>query len=325
MEKLDLKDRKILYHLDLNSRQSFAQLGKKVGLHKDVVAYRVNRLQEKGIIVRFNTLVDELKMGFTELRFYFNYQYITPEIKNEIINHFARFKHTEVVNTNEGSIDQTVFMLAKNVSEIYSFWQKTLGKYSDYLAKQKISVYMGEIIYPKSFLIDKKDDRTSHIIRGGIPAEYDELDNLILQMLAQNARTPTIEIAKKLNRTTNTINKRVKKLIISGLILRFTVTIDWEKIGYKWFKADLYLKDYNKVHQLMKYIEKNPHLAYIDKTLGHADLELELIVKDVTQLNKIIEDIYIKFPKIIRSYSYFKVVKSHKWINVPVAIANPYF
>jgi hypothetical protein len=32
MEKLDLKDRKILYELDINSRQSFSQLGKKVGL-----------------------------------------------------------------------------------------------------------------------------------------------------------------------------------------------------------------------------------------------------------------------------------------------------
>jgi Lrp/AsnC family transcriptional regulator for asnA, asnC and gidA len=256
-------------------------------------------------------------MGFTELRYYFNYQYITPEIKNEIINHFTRFKHTEIVSSTEGSIDLSIFLLAKNVSEIYSFWQKTLGKYGDYLAKQKISVYMGEIIYPKSFLIDEKDNRTSYIIRGGIPAEYDELDNLILQLLAKNARIPTIEIAKKLNRNTSTINKRVKKLIDSGLILRFTITIDWGKIGYTWFKADLFLKDYNKVHLLKKYIEKNPHLAYIDKALGHADLELELIVKDVTQLNQIIEDICIKFPKIIRNYSYFRVVKSHKWVNVP--------
>ena len=30
MEKIDLKDRKILYHLDLNSRESFRSIGKKV-------------------------------------------------------------------------------------------------------------------------------------------------------------------------------------------------------------------------------------------------------------------------------------------------------
>jgi DNA-binding Lrp family transcriptional regulator len=52
IEKLDLKDRKILYHLDLDSRQSFAQIDKKTGLHK-VVALRVKKLQEKGIIRNF--------------------------------------------------------------------------------------------------------------------------------------------------------------------------------------------------------------------------------------------------------------------------------
>jgi len=41
MEKLDIKDKKILYELDLDSRQSFRSIGRKVGLTKDVVASRV--------------------------------------------------------------------------------------------------------------------------------------------------------------------------------------------------------------------------------------------------------------------------------------------
>ena len=46
MTKLDLKDRKILYELDLNCRQSNSQIGKKVGLKRDVVAYRIKKLQD---------------------------------------------------------------------------------------------------------------------------------------------------------------------------------------------------------------------------------------------------------------------------------------
>lgn len=64
MEKLDLKDRKILYHLDLDSRQSFRSLGKKVGLSKDIVASRVKKLQEKGIIKGFFAVVDYSKLGY---------------------------------------------------------------------------------------------------------------------------------------------------------------------------------------------------------------------------------------------------------------------
>jgi Lrp/AsnC family transcriptional regulator for asnA, asnC and gidA len=318
LEKLDLKDRKILYHLDLDSRQSFTQLGKKVGLYKEKVNYRIKRLQEKGIIVRFNTIIDTLKLGYNCMRFYFNFQYITPEIKKEIIDHFVNFKHTQMVASPEGAVELSVFMMAKNISEIHSFWQKTLSKYRDYFAKQLIAPFIGENIYSKSFLIDEKDDRINLIVkRGGEIIEYDDLDFKILQLLAQDSRIPTIDIAKKINITTITINKRIKRLIELGVILRYHVTINWEKIGYKWFKVDLYLKDYNKLHQIIKYLETNPHLAYIDKTFGYADLELELIVKDVNQLKQIIEDLSSKFPKMIRSYTYFSVAKSHKWIDLP--------
>jgi len=318
LEKLDLKDRKILYHLDLNSRQSFSQLGKKVGLYKEIVNYRVKKLQEKGIIVRFNTLIDTLKLGYTCMRFYFNYQYITPEIKKEIIDHFVNFKCTQLVASPEGAVELCVFMMSKNVSEIHSFWQKTLSNYRDYFAKQIIVPFIGENIYPKSFLIDEKDDRENLIVRrGGKIIDYDDLDFQILQLLAKNSRIPTIDISKKLNITTITITKRIKRLIKLGVILRFHVTIDWDIIGYKWFKVDLNLKDYNKIHQIIKYLETNPHLSYIDKTFGYADLELELIVENVNQLKQIIEDISSKFPKMIRSYTYFSVAKSYKWVDMP--------
>ena len=318
MEKLDIKDQKIIYYLDLNSRQSFSQIGKKVGLHKDSVAFRVKRLEEKGIIVRFNTLIDSLKLGYTCMRFYLNFQYITPEIKKEIIDHFVDFRRTQLVASPEGGFELCVFMLAKNVIEIHSFWQKTLSKYRDYFSDQIITPFIGENIYPKSFLIDETDDRTDLIVkRGGEIVDYDTLDFQILQLLARNSRIKTLDIAKELNATSATITKRISRLVDKGVILRFHTTINWEIIGYKWFKVDLFLKDYNKINQIIRYLEKNPHLAYIDKTFGYADLELELIVKDVNQLKQIIEDISSKFPKMIRSFTYFSVEKSHKWVDLP--------
>jgi predicted transcriptional regulator len=92
MEKLDVKDRKILYELDIDSRQSFSQLGKKVGLHKDVVAYRVKKLQEKGIIKNFYTEINNNKIGFSAVRLYLTYQNITPEIKKEIIDYLVKIR-----------------------------------------------------------------------------------------------------------------------------------------------------------------------------------------------------------------------------------------
>jgi len=51
MADLDLKDRKILYELDLNCRQSNTQIGKKVGLSRKVVEYRIKKMEEEGVIM----------------------------------------------------------------------------------------------------------------------------------------------------------------------------------------------------------------------------------------------------------------------------------
>ncbi len=64
MVDIDLKDRKILYELDLDCRQSNTQIGKKVGLKKDVVSYRIKRMQDEGIIRNFLTAINTFKLGY---------------------------------------------------------------------------------------------------------------------------------------------------------------------------------------------------------------------------------------------------------------------
>ena len=63
MVKLDLKDRKILYQLDINCRQSNTQFGKKVGLSKQVVDYRIKRMEEDGVIKCYWTDIDMIGYG----------------------------------------------------------------------------------------------------------------------------------------------------------------------------------------------------------------------------------------------------------------------
>jgi len=81
--EVDLKDRKILYELDYDSRQSFSQIGKKVGLHKNIILYRVKRLMEKGIIRYFYTVIDSFKLGYNSFRMYIVFQNTTPAIKKK--------------------------------------------------------------------------------------------------------------------------------------------------------------------------------------------------------------------------------------------------
>jgi len=314
MENIDLKDRKILYYLNENSRESFRSIGRKVGLSKDVIASRIKKMQEKGIIQEFYIHFNHLGLGYIPLRFYFKFQYITSEIKDEIIDHFINYKLATVVNELEGTYDLIVLMLVEHITDIYSFWQTTMDKFGDYFEKIEYSNYWGEIIYPFSFLLDGKEERTNTIKRFWTKnIEYDKLDLKILKILSLNARISTIDLANKLKINSTTVNNRIKRLKQAGLLLGFTTKIDWKKLGYHLYKIDFYLKEYSKKHRIIKYVEENPNLLAVDHTLGYADLELEIFLKNVDDLREFVDDLSIKFPKTIKNYSYFMVMKNHKF------------
>lgn len=317
MIKIDLKDRKILYELDMDSRQSFRSIGRKVGLSKDVVVGRVSKLKEIGIIKRFYPRYDTLQLGLNLLRFYFKFQYVTPEIKKGIIDHFMNNEYVNNLFSTEGSYDLGVIINVERISDIWPFWRKTLEKYGDYFSELVFSAYMGELIYGQSFLLEdyKKLEKTPKRSSLG-KVKIDDLDLNILKLLVSDARMPTVEIAKKLNSTVTTINSRIKRLVDSKVILGFTVELDLDKIGYQVWKVDFYLSEYTKINQIVKYVEQNPLLLCVDYTIGCADLEIEFNVKSIGQLHEIIEDLHSKFPKIIRNYSYFRVVTFHKWFNL---------
>lgn len=319
MEKLDLKDRKILYELDFNSRESFRAIGRKVGLSKDVVVSRVKKLQEMGIIRSFVTEFDYLKLGYTALRFYFKFQFITPDIKKEIIDYFVNYEYCTVVNSLEGSYDLIVLILVTNVTEFYSFWQKTLDKYGDYFSERVYSNYVGEKMYRKSFLLDEKDDRTGYINkRRHKKINFDNLDFKILKLLTHNSRIPTVEIAKELKIDSRTVNNRINRLIKDGIILYFTVNLDLQRLGFLFFKVDFFLKEYNLRYKIIKYVEKNPHLYAVDNTIDYADLELELFFKNINHLHQFIEKISTKFPKSIKNYKYFHISSCIKFFRLDI-------
>ncbi|GKS11780.1 AsnC family transcriptional regulator [Paenibacillus chitinolyticus] len=60
---MDHTDKQILYYLQNQARISMTELGKCVGLSQPAVTERVRRLEEKGIIEEYRTLISPEKIG----------------------------------------------------------------------------------------------------------------------------------------------------------------------------------------------------------------------------------------------------------------------
>jgi Lrp/AsnC family transcriptional regulator for asnA, asnC and gidA len=321
MINIDIKDKKILYQLDLDSRQTVTQIGKKVGAKKDNVSYRIKRLKDQGIIQNYYTVIDSSKLNYTSFRIYLVFQRTTPKIEKEIINYFIKNKFTWLVCSLRGIYDHDVIVWVKEINDFYSFWKKTLQKYHDYFQRQVVSIYNQSYTFRNSFLLQDENniiDRTkSEIVGGGKKVEIDDLDFQILKILAPNSRIPTVLIAKMLNSTSITIKNRIQKLIDLNVIQGFRVNIDFTKLGYHFYKAEVFLDDYKKRDEIIKYITMNSHLIMIDESIGIADLELDFIAKNVNHFHQIMQDLITKFPKVIQNYRYFNVIKIHKLQYLP--------
>ena len=203
MVKIDLKDIKILYELDLNCRQSNTQIGKKVGLKRDVVSYRIKRMMDQGIIKNFWTEINTFKFGYNVYRIYINFQDIGSDVKNEIIQYFSDCKNAWAVMTVTGPIDLDVMVWVKDSLEFQQYWNATLDKYGNYFSEHSVSVLTGGTAFKKTYLLheDYKENDRKHfeLISGGKTKEIDEIDYKLLDTLTVNARMPIIELAEKLN------------------------------------------------------------------------------------------------------------------------------
>ena len=321
---IDLKDRKLLYYLSLNSRMSLKKLGKKLNLHKNSVQYRIKRLEENGIIQNYYTVIDIFKLNYKCIRCYISYQFATPEIKKRIIDNFCTYDHIGVVYSITGSMDLTVIFWVRNVNDFQKFWLKSYNKFGKYFDKQFLSLYYKVQIYPKTYLIPNINDsilpdRTEYeiIIGGDEEVKVDRIDMQILNIIASDSRIPITTIAKKLNLSVKIIHYRLKKLSRLSLIKNFTINIDISKLGYQWFKVDIYLKDHSKKKEIIQYLINNPYMVAIDITTGFSDIEVEFNVKDTVHLGDILDDLSEKFQGFVKNYTYMFIKENHKLFYFP--------
>lgn len=322
MVDLDLKDRKILYELDLNCRQSNTQIGKKVGLSRKVVEYRIKRMEDEGIITGYWTEVDSYRFGYQVYRYYIIFQNATTSIKEKIINEIADYKNTWAVNTLTGAYDVGAVIWVKSIPQFYQFWDGLNEHYGDYFGEKIFSIYLESDVYPQSYLIlddDYKKDRVNpQFVGKNEPIEISFQDYKLLEVITTNARVSTLKISDVLNCSSQSVTYNLNKLKKNGIIQGFHTGIDISKFGYEHYKVDLWLRKISKRKKLWKNLQFNPFVTFINTSVGYADLEIEFVTENTDSLIDIVEKISQEFPNAIRKYTYFRLKKhNNKFRSLP--------
>ncbi len=113
----------------------------------------------------------------------------------------------------------------------------------------------------------------------------DTFDYAILDLLQQNARSSTLEIAEKIGLSATPTARRIKRLEESGVIQRATIVIDRELLGFKLTSFVAITLD-RHTHQYFDDFEKAvkvfPEVINCSVVTGRAeDYILEVITRDM--------------------------------------------
>jgi DNA-binding Lrp family transcriptional regulator len=313
MVDLDLKDRKILYQLDLNCRQSNAQIGKKVGLSRKVVDYRIKRMEEKGIITGFWTALNAFRLGFSVYRYFITFQNAKKEIREKIINHLIRYENIWTVYSSSGLYDLGVIIWVKNIEEFYRFWEEFNDIYGDYISDKIFSVYLHSDAYRLTCLIPNNYDRTErdkyHKFGPGPIIEIDKVDYDLLNTIALKGKMSIVDISEKLNCSSQTVQYRIKNLIEKDLIKSFRVGIDYSKLGLEFYFISIWLQQLTKRKDIWRFLRYNPYVTFINTCAGYADIQFEIEINNSIEMQRLLDNLSDNFPNVIRKYNFTTVIE----------------
>ncbi len=107
--KIDDLNWRILKYLQENARESFANIGRKVGLTPPAVAERVKKMEDLGIITGYKTLVSHTLTGY-QLRAIINLRAFMGKLKPflEVVGSFEEVIHCYRITGNENIIMHVV-------------------------------------------------------------------------------------------------------------------------------------------------------------------------------------------------------------------------
>jgi len=316
---LDLKDRQILYQLDLDARQSFSQIAKRVRLSKETVQYRVKRLQEQGIIKSFITIIDSNRLGYMLFRSFVKCQNLSLEKEREIIK-YLKPRVGWVVNVR-GKWDFNIAIWCKDIHEFMAFWNAFYLRFSDVILDSTSNPIPRMWIYRRGWLLGVETDTSDADLWGGTAATVavDELDKKILSLIVTHARRSSSEIARRTGVSEGSVRHRLKRLRQQKVILRHVVFLDTAKVGMQYIKLHFHVKNMTveRLREMREYARLQPNIIYGNEAIGGHFLEFDLNIRSSAELYSIIDGFRNRFCDSIRSYEFFEYTKEHKFEYLP--------
>lgn len=318
--KIDLKDKKMLYELDRDSRQSSKEIARKVGLSEQVVGNRIKRLVDLGVIEYFYVKTNPSVLGYMHIKIYLRLHNITKQKEEEFLQDLNSQKNIYWLSSLRGKYDLVASIYVKNVADFSKKYEEIFGKWGNYILERNVVILERAFTYTKAYLVpQQKSEEVVYSMGEEKSVELDEIDINILKILNKEGRKPLIEIAKQLNVSSDTVRYRINNLKKNGVITGFGVKIDYRKLNNSYHLLFLKLQnmDQKRYTQLESLAKLNENVIIFIKTIGDHDIELEVETTSNKELDILMKNLRDHFVVEIKNYEILEVTREHRMTYFP--------
>jgi DNA-binding Lrp family transcriptional regulator len=286
--KIDDLDLRILRELDQDASLSLSQIGKRVSAARDVVHYRVKRLERSGVIKRYIALFDHFKLGYFSGEISLKLRGDSPALREEIINTLNATERVAWVSSRDGKYDLMVGWYARSIPEADELHRDILKDFPRHVASKQLRVYSRRFMFRGGFLYEGAAKRPGYVMMEARPERLtDETDEAILRMLSNDARAGYTEMGRQLKLSAAQVQHRVSSMGERGILLGSRPLFDLSTVGYGRWRLNFYLSDYSEYDSLLRYAAEHPNAVRGHEVLGTPDISIEFEARGYDHMKRI--------------------------------------
>ena len=119
-----------------------------------------------------------------------------------------------------------------------------------------------------------------------------EFDVQLLRLLSKNARLNYSQLAEALNTTRQRIARRMERLERMGVIKKYTLIPDFDRLGYARVMLGITLKPGVRVEPVIERLREEKDVKVIERGIGVYNIIVHLVVpKDVKEIERRIREL----------------------------------
>jgi len=296
--ELDLKDKKILSELEMNARITHSELAKKIRLSKQVVKYRIERLEKENLIQGYNAIIDVSLLGDIIYLVYFKMINLPSKEELDWIKNISKNPSVIAVGKNAGKWDMSVVIRCKTNQEFDKIIKEiSFGKASN-IQEKLVTSEIESSYFNLNLLIKSSDiENSTSLLQERL--DLNESDITLIKLLAENCRASLVELAERLDLSANGVKDKIRRLEKQKIIVVYKTKINYEKLGYLHFRCFIHLNNFSDslYKKIKSFLKLKGNVESVSRYVGYSDIDFRCYSKNLSDfydLTSAIKDNFLK-------------------------------